>query len=131
MSQVFSSSLTSSNVASTPTPVELESSQGPSPCQACGACCASFRVSFYWAEAADLASRWVEPLTPHLSCMAGTNRKSPRCEALAGELGREVACGIYAQRPSPCREVQAGDDKCQRARAAHGLPPWSGCGASA
>ncbi|MCZ8074185.1 MAG: YkgJ family cysteine cluster protein [Paucibacter sp.] len=123
MSQVFSSSLTSSNVASTPTPVELESSQGPSPCQACGACCASFRVSFYWAEAADLAPRWVEPLTPHLSCMAGTNRKSPRCEALAGELGREVACGIYAQRPSPCREVQAGDDKCQRARAAHGLPP--------
>ncbi|HBP8873638.1 TPA: YkgJ family cysteine cluster protein, partial [Escherichia coli] len=25
----------------------------PNPCMRCGACCAFFRVSFYWAEADD------------------------------------------------------------------------------
>lgn len=104
---------------------------GPAPgtniCQQCGACCASFRVSFYWAEAAEsgLPDEAVERLNQHLSCLAGTNQPQPRCHALVGEVGGTVACSRYAQRPSPCREVQPGDDKCNRARAIHGLPPVS------
>ena len=38
------------------------------PCMTCGACCAYFRVSFYWAEADDaggpVPSALTEPLTP-------------------------------------------------------------------
>ena len=102
----------------------LDSGSGGLDCQRCGACCAAFRVSFYWAEAeaVGLPSACVEPLTPVYACLVGTNRAAPHCQALQGRVGEWVACSHYAQRPSPCREVQPGDDKCLRARARHGLP---------
>lgn len=95
------------------------------PCLTCGACCVTFRVSFYWAEAEErgLPPALTEPLQRWFACMAGTNQPQPRCVALQGDIGVAVACGVYAQRPTPCREVEAGDEKCQRARARHGLPP--------
>ncbi|HEY8509902.1 MAG TPA: YkgJ family cysteine cluster protein [Steroidobacteraceae bacterium] len=94
-------------------------------CLQCGACCAFYRVSFYWAEAAQngLPDSHIEKLNPHLACMAGTNRPEPRCCALRGEIGRRVMCSVYPQRPSPCREVQPGDEKCNKARDRHGLDP--------
>jgi Fe-S-cluster containining protein len=95
------------------------------PCLSCGACCMSFRVSFYWSEALELAlpEALTEQVAPHLACMAGTNSTQPYCVALGrGEAG-PMACGVYAQRPSPCREVQIGDDKCNRARSRCGMPP--------
>lgn len=101
-------------------------------CLSCGACCAAFRVSFYWAEADDspggqVPAALTERLTPHLRCMRGTNCETPRCNQLQGEVpgGR---CAIYAQRPSPCRELvpydAAGEPnrQCQKARAMYGLP---------
>jgi len=104
---------------------EQEVAEPVSICQQCGACCAFFRVSFYWAEAPQrgLPETCIEPVTAHLAGMAGTNRPVPRCCALQGEIGRQVSCLVYAARPSPCRELQPGDEKCNRARARHGLPP--------
>lgn len=100
------------------------------PCQSCGACCAHFRVSFYWAEAEalDLPEALTETINPWMSCMKGTGQRAGgvRCVALAGEIGREVGCTIYPQRPSPCHELQPGEERCLRARAAHGLPALSG-----
>ncbi len=94
-------------------------------CQQCGACCAFFRVSFYWAEAQErgLPETLVERMSGHLVSMAGTNQPQARCHALRGEVGARVTCDVYSARPSPCREVQPGDEKCTRARAKHGLPP--------
>ena len=95
-------------------------------CQRCGACCATYRVSFYWAEADD-APRGTVPaaLTRQVSawhrCMAGTEAHPVRCVGLQGEVGQGVACSLYAQRSSTCREVQPGDAQCLRARARHGL----------
>ena len=93
-------------------------------CVQCGACCSTYRVSFYWAEAQELGlpDASVQKLTPHLACMAGTNSPQPRCHALSGEVGSLVTCSLYEQRPSACRELQPGEDKCNRARARHGLP---------
>jgi Fe-S-cluster containining protein len=93
-------------------------------CQQCGACCASFRVSFYWAEAPErgLPDALVEKLSSHLANLAGTNQPVPHCHALEGIVGQSVGCRVYEQRPSPCREVEPGDEKCNRARAKHGLP---------
>lgn len=99
-------------------------------CQRCGACCASFRVSFYWTEAQgehDPQSQGVpaaltEPVSPHLLCMQGTHARQPHCAALQGQVGESVGCAIYAQRPSPCREVMPGDAQCLKARGRHGLP---------
>ena len=94
-------------------------------CQQCGACCAHFRVSFYRAEAPQrgLPDSLTERVERHLASMAGTNRPEPRCHALRGQLGKQVACLVYSARPSPCLEVQPGDEKCNKARAQHGLGP--------
>jgi uncharacterized protein len=99
--------------------------QGDGTCQQCGACCACFRVSFYWSEAAErgLPDAAVEQVAPLMACMAGSNDADPRCRALEGRIGESVACSLYASRPSPCRELQPGEDKCNRARARHGLAP--------
>lgn len=103
------------------------------PCTTCGACCAYFRVSFYWAEANDggglVPAQLTEPLTPFLRCMIGTNSKHPRCGSLEGEIGHRVSCAIYPNRPSPCSEfAMSGEndeenEACNRARARYGLPP--------
>jgi len=55
--------------------------------------------------------------------MRGTDHVPIRCAALTGQVGVQVACGIYEWRPSPCREFAEGSDACERARARHGLPP--------
>lgn len=97
------------------------SETGTNPCLACGACCMSYRVSFYWAEADGLPPAMTEQVTPHVACMAGTNASRPRCAALQTGSDGAVACAVYAQRPSPCREVEIGDEKCNKARLRHGL----------
>ncbi|CNF20202.1 ferredoxin [Yersinia enterocolitica] len=103
------------------------------PCVSCGACCAYFRVSFYWSEAKNgggtVPSAMTEQVTPFISCMSGTNGKSSRCIALQGEVGQSVSCSIYDDRPPPCHEFEqsgaAGihNPYCDRARAHYGLPP--------
>jgi hypothetical protein len=104
------------------------------PCLACGACCAHYRVAFHWSEAEPALGGAVPPelaarLDPHRLAMRGTDGKRPRCVALEGEVGRAVRCGIYARRPSVCREVvpawETGEPspQCDKARLAHGMAP--------
>jgi len=113
--------------------VEKAMSSALHPCLTCGACCATFRVSFYWTEAEPAAGGVVpveltDKLNDFRAVMKGTNRPQPRCIALEGELGSFTPCRIYAQRPTPCREfLMALDDPeldsaCDRAREKHGLP---------
>lgn len=105
----------------------------PNPCLDCGVCCTHFRISFYWGETDDAPGGFVpagltEKLSPHLACMKGSNRLPRRCIGLSGEVGVAVACAIYDQRPSPCREfpvyLERGEPnpKCNELRAAIGLP---------
>lgn len=102
-------------------------------CMACGACCASFRVSFYWGECDDapggvVPSAVTEPLTPQLCAMKGTNSATPRCEQLQGEIPGAL-CRIYPVRPSTCHDMQpyradgSVNPQCNRARLKHGLVP--------
>ena len=70
-----------------------------------------------------MPSDYVEPLTAVYSCMQGTNQKQPRCIALDGVVGQQVSCTMYEQRSSSCKEVQAGDAQCAKARQAHNLIP--------
>ncbi|HDP89693.1 MAG TPA: YkgJ family cysteine cluster protein [Thioalkalivibrio sp.] len=104
------------------------------PCVECGACCATFRVSFYWAEADDAPGGTVPAaltgrLHAHLRVMQGTDRPEPRCCALQGEIGGNVSCAIYPRRSSTCRDFKVAweggepNEACNRARARHGLPP--------
>lgn len=98
------------------------------PCIGCGACCRHFRVSFYYGELdtqpgghvpADMAIQ----LTPFRACMKGTESGNGRCMALQ----HDGLCGIYARRPSVCREfpvfLEDGlmNPDCLRLRALHGI----------
>ena len=96
------------------------------PCLGCGACCASFRVDFAIQESSDaggsVPAGLVVGVNSNICRMRGTDHSPPRCAALTGKIGQQVACGIYEWRPSPCREFEAGDHACHRARMRHGLP---------
>lgn len=112
----------------------MESGVDNNPCRTCGACCASFRVSFYWGET-DAAptglvpAHLTEAITPHRVAMLGTNQAKPHCIALHGTVGESVTCTIYPLRSSACREFAASwecgvhNPSCDRARAKHGLLP--------
>ena len=102
------------------------------PCLRCGACCAHFRVAFHWLEAdvslgGCVPAELAEKLDPHRLSMRGTNTTQPRCVALQGAVGVAAHCGIYAQRPSVCRQVQPSWEsgvisaQCDKARLAHEL----------
>lgn len=105
------------------------------PCLKCGACCASFRVSFHIRES-QKGGLWQVPLerteeggSSWLS-MKGTNKKHrPVCSALDGTIGKGVSCTIYSDRPSPCRNFLASYEdgihrpRCDEARKKHGLRP--------
>jgi uncharacterized protein len=102
-------------------------------CRTCGACCVNLPSNraegfSYWVEIDDadhiLARRdlvkklvvYDADAVPHLRVAA-----DGRCLALRGALGRSTSCGIYHERPSPCRRVQPGDALCLRYRREHGL----------
>ncbi|MGC9325084.1 MAG: YkgJ family cysteine cluster protein [Desulfomonilia bacterium] len=104
------------------------------PCLTCGACCAFYRASFYWAEADDTTPGGVPlELTRKLNdfrrVMIGTDGSTRRCIALQGEIGEAVYCSIYPCRASVCREFEPSwldgipNERCDKARAAWGLPP--------
>ena len=95
------------------------------PCLTCGACCASFRVDFSVQESEEAGGQVPAGLAVEVNgniCrMRGTDHSPPRCAALTGKIGQQVACGIYEWRPNPCRELEPGSDACARARMRHGL----------
>ncbi len=103
------------------------------PCLDCGACCAYFRVSFFWGECQSsggvVPDDLVVQINPTRVAMIGTDAKPSRCISLNGEIGKQVGCSIYANRSSPCREFDASwvngvhNPSCDDARAAYGLPP--------
>ncbi len=110
------------------------------PCLSCGACCAFYRATFYWAET-DLAnpdgvpSEMTVKINDFMVAMKGTEKHPPRCIALSGTIGVSVACTIYERRSSVCRNfLPAWQDsafvtRCAQARLAHGLvalPPNPG-----
>jgi len=95
-------------------------------CQACGACCTVFRVSFYWSETTahpqgTVPEQLVTPVSPYHVAMKGTLQSPVRCVALEGEVGECVSCNIYPSRSSTCHSVEAGDQQCLRARELVGL----------
>ncbi|KRW62216.1 YkgJ family cysteine cluster protein [Pseudomonas sp. TTU2014-080ASC] len=103
------------------------------PCLTCGACCAFFRVSFFWGECQSAGGTVpddkVVQISPHRVAMIGTDAKPSRCTALMGTVGDGVRCTLYEHRSSPCREFEASwvdgvhNPRCDDARRAHGLPP--------
>lgn len=111
----------------------MESIEAEAICTSCGACCAYFRVSFYWGETDThpqgyVPAEFTERLNDRHAVMRGTDRVDPKCVCLEGTVGLGVRCSIYPLRPTPCREFDVHqpsvpNEACTRARAAFGLPP--------
>ena len=95
---------------------------GASPCQACGACCATSRNWPRFTTEDDAAL----DLIPHEFVnekLSGMRCDGERCSALQGKVGVATSCGIYAMRPEVCRTCMPGDAECATARRRYGLPP--------
>lgn len=97
-------------------------------CQDCGACCAHYRVSFYWGESdahpgGTVPRHMTIPITPHRIAMRGTEQSPVRCMALEGSVGDKVGCAIYPLRSATCRDFAACTPECDKARGAYGLAP--------
>jgi uncharacterized protein len=100
-----------------------------SPCQSCGACCATLRITFPAAELAGAGGSVPDRLAESYgSVMCMRTTAEGRCIALRGTLGTEVRCAIYEWRPQACREfaplaaLGRGDAGCDEARRKMGLP---------
>ena len=105
------------------------------PCLSCGACCASYRVTFPSSETKrtnpfPVPEEYTEDSGIHFKTMKGTGKKHrPSCCALIGKIGVKAICGIYSERPTPCREFMASwengrpNSRCDEARRLHGMSP--------
>jgi len=88
-------------------------------CLRCGACCA---YSATWpaligdGDGADIPDDLIDPDRGQMLCHGN------RCAALAGEIGIQAQCSVYANRPLVCREFQAGSVDCLMVRRSYNLP---------
>lgn len=96
-----------------------------SPCRSCGACCAVLPVLFPDHEGSTVPLDLREVALPGHSRM----RRNPHggCIAFQGDVGRFTGCGIYDDRPVPCRAFEPSTSEepnpyCDAARASFGLP---------
>lgn len=100
-------------------------------CDQCGACCRNFLVEAY--EIDVLREPRLAAADPNYASLPIAEALEQlqdefRCVLIAGP-GRPCAflvgnrCRIYPTRPNVCVAMQAGDEQCQAAREAEGLPP--------
>jgi Fe-S-cluster containining protein len=106
-------------------------------CTRCGACCVNppENVAEGYAEYIEVGPRDGLRQKPELLARYTVEAEGKvhmrllpdqRCKALLGSVGRRVRCSIYAQRPAPCRRVQAGSELCLRYRRGQGLADAAG-----
>lgn len=82
-------------------------------CRSCGGCCA---YSDTWPEfIEDTDGDGIDDALIDMD--RGMMRcNGDRCLALVGEVGKDVSCSVYENRPSVCREFQPGTDGCKQVR---------------
>ncbi len=112
--------------------IDMDDDERKNPCKTCGVCCTHFRISFYQGELTSnggfVPDDLVSPITPFFVAMKGSEHGG-RCVALNGEIGKNISCNIYHNRPSSCRQFPVWLDdgtpnpKCQELRQKNGLKP--------
>jgi Fe-S-cluster containining protein len=84
-------------------------------CTTCGGCCA---FSYDWPEFTDESDLQMEGIPLELCDVEHGRMKcaGDRCLALTGEVGRQVSCSVYPNRPNVCRAFEPGSDDCNQVR---------------
>lgn len=112
--------------------IDMDDDDKKNPCKSCGACCTHFRISFYQGELISnggfVPEDLVTQITPFYVAMKGTEHGG-RCTSLRGNIGENISCDIYHNRPSSCRmfpvwlEDGSPNPKCQELRMKNNLKP--------
>ena len=101
-------------------------------CVKCGACCTQdldldSYIDAELEEARKIPEKYKLPMVVYgfvpIRTVLNPRDKpgSSRCMALKGIVGTRVACDIYENRPSTCRELKPGSDACLLHRRDFGL----------
>lgn len=97
-------------------------------CIPCGACCVYGLVI-------PINRREPEPLECYIEVMLDDapdvviervferDERDGRCVNMAGEVGVEIGCTVYNDRPQICRDFDAGSDRCFGYRRMYGIDP--------
>ena len=101
-------------------------------CDKCGACCAGHLIVEAY-ELDVLREPRLVSADPHYAGRTVQQaleelQDEMKIVLLTGQgscpfLTADNTCSIYLTRPNACVAMQAGDEQCQQARAAEGLPP--------
>ena len=101
-------------------------------CQSCGLCCchpltkadgrAAYDRLLSYPAIQEVTYRWWHG-QEQTDQEAGywMRMRNGQCIALDGELKKQVTCTIYEDRPSACRQFEAGSEACLRLREKAGL----------
>ena len=96
-------------------------------CLTCGVCCIALHYASVSSGRVPAAEHYWEVTeeTSHGEITVDrVLRRDPEtgaCLALAGEIGKNISCNIYEERPQTCRDFEAGSDKCHALRRAYGI----------
>lgn len=99
-------------------------------CLSCGACCTFLFViglnsvdqtppENVW----DVTQETKESQQIIIDRFLRRDEKTFHCAALNNTKDNQKMCGIYEQRPRPCRNFEAGSDKCHSLRRLYGFEP--------
>lgn len=97
-------------------------------CIPCGACCVYGLVIPIERRAPEPLERYVEVTLDDapevvVERVFERNERDGRCSNLVGEVGTEIGCTVYADRPQICRDFDAGSDRCFGHRRMYGIDP--------
>lgn len=97
-------------------------------CISCGACCnkpllvPAFRGDIPVLDAyIEVTVRGNTGADVVIDRFIAKDKETANCVNLTGELGREVGCSIYIDRPKVCRDFEAGSDRCHEYRRMYGF----------
>jgi Fe-S-cluster containining protein len=99
-------------------------------CEECGACCTAFvRIPLEPESTVPKNSTWsvaveIGEIDLVVDRFIKRRKGDLGCSQLDGEVGGQVSCGIYEDRPRSCRTFEAGSDRCHAIRRAYGLEPF-------
>lgn len=97
-------------------------------CVTCGACCVYGLVIPINRRDPEPLERYIEVTLDDapevvIERVFERDERDGRCVNMAGEVGVEIGCTVYPDRPQICRDFDAGSDRCFGYRRMYGIDP--------